>query len=247
MVTQRYDIRALDRDEVLRYLGYAGQPLSAELDARLDQMVARCLAVTRPSGVWRIFDIAELGEKDDVPVLRLAGCTLELLGHSIARHLTGAVAVGVLAVTTGLTLDAELRRLSLTDRVGEVLLDAAGSALVERAADEAEANVGHAAAARGLVAGPRFSPGYGDLPLATQPTLLSTLDAQRQLGITLSSSLLMTPVKSVTAVVGLFGPDAVPPALSPCDACTRRDGCALRAAGRTCRGGTAVASAELLA
>lgn len=235
MAATRYDIRSLDRAEILRYLGYGGQPLSPELDARVDQMVARCLTVARPSGVWRVFDVAGRGEKDGVPVLRLTDCVLELVGRSIARHLDGAVAVGVLAVTTGLALDAELRRRSLTDRVGEVLLDAAGSALVERAADEAEADVARAAAARGLTAGPRFSPGYGDLPLATQPTLLAALDAQRQLGITLSDSLLMAPVKSVTAVVGLFGPDAVPPALDPCDACARRDGCALRASGRACR------------
>lgn len=236
MAARRYDIRALDRGEVLRYLGYAGQPLSAELDARVDQMVARCLAVARPSGCARVFDVAGRDERDGVPVVRLDGCALELEGRSIARHLDGAVAVGVLAVTAGLALDAELRRLSLTDRVGEVLLDAAGSALVERAADEAEADLARDAAARGLVAGPRFSPGYGDLPLATQPTLLATLDAQRRLGITLSDSLLMAPVKSVTAVVGLFGPGAVPPALDPCDACARRDGCALRASGRRCRG-----------
>lgn len=236
MAARRYDIRALDRGEVLRYLGYAGQPLSPELDARVDQMVARCLAVARPSGCARVFDVAGRDERDGVPVVRLDGCALELEGSSIARHLDGAVAVGVLAVTTGLALDAELRRLSLTDRVGEVLLDAAGSALVERAADEAEADLARDATARGLAAGPRFSPGYGDLPLATQPTLLATLDAQRRLGITLSDSLLMTPVKSVTAVVGLFGPGAAPPALDPCDACARRDGCALRTSGRRCRG-----------
>ena len=51
---------------------------------------------------------------------------------------------------------------------------------------------------------PRFSPGYGDLSLETQKQLFSILDCERQLGISLNSSLLMSPSKSVTAFVGLY-------------------------------------------
>ncbi|HQE70821.1 MAG TPA: hypothetical protein PK071_06860, partial [Atopobiaceae bacterium] len=49
-----------------------------------------------------------------------------------------------------------------------------------------------------------FSPGYGDLPLAVQPVLLSSVDAQRRLGISLTDTLLMVPTKSITAVTGIF-------------------------------------------
>lgn len=230
-----YHIDSIDRDEVLGFLGYAGQDLGGDLEARLDEMVARCVGVARPRGCVRVFDVLERGEKDGVPFVSLAGTALVLEGRSIATHLDGAVAVGVLAVTAGMGVDAELRRLALTDRVGGVIFDAAGSALVERAADAAEESVAALASERGLFAGARFSPGYGDLPLATQPVLLGALDAQRLLGITLSSSLLMAPSKSVTAVVGLF---AEPPArdYAPCDECLRREFCELRARGRFCGG-----------
>ena len=234
-VVESYDIRSVERAEVLRYLGYAGQPLTSELDARVDEMVGRCLEVARPRGCVRVFDVAGRDEGEGGPVVRLSGTALELAGSSIDRHLEGAVAVAVLAVTAGMGVDAELRRLSLTDRVGQLLLDAAGTALVERAADAAEASVVARAAGRGLFANGRFSPGYGDLPLATQPVLLATLDAQRLLGITLSSSLLMTPTKSVTAVIGLFREQRA--AGRPgCAECACREFCSLRAAGTTCRG-----------
>lgn len=234
-VVESYDIRSVERAEVLRYLGYAGQPLTSELDARVDEMVGRCLEVARPRGCVRVFDVAGRDEREGGPVVRLSGTALELAGSSIDRHLEGAVAVAVLAVTAGMGVDAELRRLSLTDRVGQLLLDAAGTALVERAADAAEASVVARAAGRGLFANGRFSPGYGDLPLATQPVLLATLDAQRLLGITLSSSLLMTPTKSVTAVIGLFRePRAA--GRPGCAECACREFCSLRAAGTTCRG-----------
>lgn len=230
---ESYAIRSVDRSEVLRYLGYAGQTLSDELDARIDAGVARCLEVGRPRGCVRVFEVAGHEVVGGVPVLRLAGCALELRGRSIAEHLDGAVAVGVLAVTVGLGVDAELRRLSLIDPVEQVVVDAAGSALVERAADAAEARVVAEAASRELFCGSRFSPGYGDLPLETQPTLLATLDAQRRLGITLSSDLLMTPTKSVTAVVGLFEEPRASTRVS-CADCPCRDFCLLIRAGRTC-------------
>lgn len=232
-VVQSYDIRSVDRAEVLRYLGYAGQELSPELDARVDDAVAGCLDVARPRGAVRVFEVAGRGEKGGAPVVRLEGTALELRGRSISEHLDGAVAVGVLAVTAGAGLDAELRRLSFTDRVAQVVFDAAGSALVERAADAAEAGVVAVAADRGLFCGSRFSPGYGDLPLATQPVLLAALDAQRALGITLSAELLMSPTKSVTAVVGLFEEPRAAERPS-CAACPCADFCVLRRSGRGC-------------
>ena len=232
-VVQSYDIRSVERSEVLRYLGYAGQEISSELDARVDAVIARCLEVARPRGVVRLFDVADRCEEDGLPVIRLEGTALELQGGSISEHLDGAVAVGVLAVTAGAGVDAELRRLSFTDRVAQVVFDAAGSALVERAADAAEASVVSPAAGRGLFCGTRFSPGYGDLPLATQPVLLATLDAQRALGITLSNDLLMSPTKSVTAVIGLFE-EPRQDAHASCSACPCHDFCLLRASGRTC-------------
>ncbi len=229
-----YDIRSVDRGEVLRYLGYAGQALSPELDGRIDAVIDRCLAVARPAGCVRVFDVSSVAEKDGVPVIGLAGTALELRGRSIAEHLEGACAVGVLAVTLGMGVEAELRRLSLTDRVGQLVFDSAGSALVERAADAAEARVVAAAVERGLFCGTRFSPGYGDFPLATQPVLLAALDAQRALGITLSPELLMTPTKSVTAVVGLFGEPQEGTGREACGTCLCRDFCPLRRSGRTC-------------
>jgi len=57
------------------------------------------------------------------------------------------------------------------------------------------------ASGEGLVS--RFSPGYGDLPLDYQRTLLSVLDTSRKIGVSLTDSLLMVPSKSVSAIVGV--------------------------------------------
>ena len=64
---------------------------------------------------------------------------------------------------------------------------------------------------RGLFLRPRFSPGYGDLPLTLQREILRALDSPRTLGITLNRSLLMSPSKSVTAIIGLGPLQGSPP------------------------------------
>lgn len=121
-----YEVSSVDRAEVLRYLGYSGQPMTPELEARIDGEVARCLSVCQPRGVWRTFEVIGREVREDgAPVVRLGGTALELVGSSIQKHLEGAVAVGVMAVTVGMGVERELRRLSLTDPVAQVVFDAA--------------------------------------------------------------------------------------------------------------------------
>ncbi len=229
-----YQIDALDRKEVLRYLGYRGQEVTPELDARLDAAIASCLAIGRARASIAVYDVAGREElPDGTPQVTLADTALTLVGTSMQRHMRGARKVGVLAVTIGMGVERELKRLSLTDHLGQVLFDAAATTMVERAADAAEATLVGMAAREGLYTNFRFSPGYGDMPMQTQHVLLDALDARR-LGITLSPTLLMTPTKSVTAVVGMF--DAPQPSThASCADCFCRAFCNLRAAtGRTC-------------
>lgn len=56
---------------------------------------------------------------------------------------------------------------------------------------------------QGLVRRWRFSPGYGDWPLDSQAEMLRLATAS-QIGLNLTSSLMLTPRKSVTAIIGLI-------------------------------------------
>ena len=55
----------------------------------------------------------------------------------------------------------------------------------------------------GLYTRPRFSPGYGDLPLDLQKDISRILNMPKEIGVSLTQTLLMTPSKSVTALIGL--------------------------------------------
>ena len=224
----------IDRDEVLRYLGYAGQPIDAELDARIDGIVARCERELAPRWVSARFAVSSVADEGDPTAqVLLEGTPLALTGRDICAHLRGATQCALVACTLGATCEAQLRRLSATSPLEAVVYDAAASALVEAGIQAAQDEVCGAAARDGLVGNGRFSPGYGDLPLSVQPMLLAACDATRRLGLTVLASGMLAPSKSITAVIGLFSGDDVDRGrragcgAGSCTHCALRSTCAL--------------------
>lgn len=116
------------------------------------------------------------------------------------KNLLGCSEAFVFAVTLGYSADRLLSRLSLLSGAEHFICDAALSALAESACDVSEQRI------KGeLCCKARFSPGYGDLELCVQKDILSYLNAERLLGITISDTLLMSPQKTITAIMGISG------------------------------------------
>ena len=82
-----------------------------------------------------------------------------------------------------------------------LMMNAIGAAIAEEACDRLCGQL--AAAFPDHELRPRFSPGYGDLPLALQRDIFAVLPCEKRLSLTLTDSLLMQPSKSVTAIVGM--------------------------------------------
>ena len=97
-------------------------------------------------------------------------------------------------------VDRLIIRCSALSAIEGMVCDCIASSGIEVWCDEV-----NAIAVDGREAKPRFSPGYGGVSLSCQEDILSFLDAQRKLGITLNSSLMMIPKKSVTAFIGIKG------------------------------------------
>ena len=117
---------------------------------------------------------------------------------ALYKNLAGCSEAFVFAVTTGIGVDRLLARLNVISPAEHFVTDALASAA-------ADSFCGYAAGQlkQGLDCPPRFSPGYADLSLRFQVPLLDRLDAHGLLGITLDSAYLMTPVKSITAIMGI--------------------------------------------
>ena len=213
-----------DVGEALRYLGIPHP--TEEMRREAERLADELSAEIQPQYVYRVFALEHHSD-----CVRLLGTDIELTGSSARTMLAGCGQAALLACTLGARFDAKLLALQARDMAKAVIVDALGSAFVEAGCDQAERDI--SARFPDLFLTDRFSPGYGDLPLAFQPQLCAALDAGRRLGLTVSQSLLMNPVKSVTAVIGLSNAPQ-PARIRGCAYCNLRETCTIREGGSTC-------------
>ncbi len=133
-------------------------------------------------------------------LLNEKGCVLDFMtvdSVSLKRALNGCKYAYVTAVTLGLEVDRLIATLSVTNKAEAFITDAVASALAESAMDYVN----------GLFSNTneRFSVGYGDFVLSNQTKILDYLKADKHLGIKISQKFIMTPRKSVTAIIGVRG------------------------------------------
>lgn len=202
----------LNMQEALRYLG--AQSPDAALLTGLTALAEELQSRITPRFTWALTDTAELA----------------LPGQLAQRMLADCPRSAVLVCTLGAEFDLWMRQLSARDMARAVMLDALGSVYVEAGCDAAEDAIRARFPGKHLT--DRFSPGYGDLPLDVQPRLLASAGAGR-IGVAVTDTLMMTPQKSVSAIVGIA--DAPQPArVRGCVHCALNKTCPYRKAGATC-------------
>ena len=223
------ELESIPIQEVLRYLGAGGKDPGPLLPLAED-CARELLAAAKPRWTWRAFGCAM-----DSEGARL-DCGFLLPGRDIAGHLAGCREAVLMAATLSPGVDALLRRSQLSDLSRGLVLESCATAAIEEVCDQAEAVIREQYPGRGFTS--RFSPGYGDLPVTIQGEFLALLDTPRRLGLCATASSILTPRKSVTAVMGIREPgkESIPRARS-CDSCSLGESCPYRRAGRSCAGG----------
>ncbi len=101
----------------------------------------------------------------------------------------------IFAATIGIGADRLINRYSTLSPSKAVIVDGCATAAIECWCDYLCREVFRVPEQE------RFSPGYGDLPLDMQPQILSYLGASLNIGLSMTDSMLLTPTKSVTAIV----------------------------------------------
>lgn len=219
-------LESLRRDEALRYLGYGDNAPDAAMTALLDSCEAQLRAAIRPQYLLRQFSIARIPEG-----ISFLGTSLVFPGHSLREHLEGCDRAVLLCATLSSGADACIRAAQVTDMARALVLDALASAAIEQVCERAEAAL-HESLPKTYMTW-RFSPGYGDFPLSVQGEFLNVMDAGKRIGLCATDTSLLTPRKSVTAVIGLSDSELAPKKRG-CVTCSMRASCAYR--GRTCAG-----------
>lgn len=224
-----------DKKEIYRYLGYRGSEPDPNVAAAVDQCLDQLQSAVTPRYVFRKFEVEHIsgaGEADGADgadradgseVLRIAGT--EIRSRALARNLRGCSQAYLMAATLGMGPDRLITRASVSQMSRAVILQAAAAAMIEAWCDEVNRMIIREASSQGLHCRPRFSPGYGDFSIDHQRDFAQILRLQKEIGLSLTQTLLMMPSKSVTAVIGLSD-EKSDCLLQGCEMCGKRKECA---------------------
>lgn len=174
--TKIYEAPPFDRREILRYAGVRGD--APEIEVLLEE----CLAESADKLTYKVC----YGE---FPVSFFDSVGSE----GLRKHLEGYNKAVIFAATVGIGIDRLIARYASVSPTRSLLFQAIGAERIEALCDLFNSEYG----------GSRFSPGYGDLPLEFQKNIFAALDCPRKIGLSLNESMLMSPSKSVTAIIGV--------------------------------------------
>lgn len=205
-----------DRKEVLRYLGYGSHAADGNVTALIEECENELSKAATPRFVSQTCSLRFL------PDGSLDCGFFQTDSRKLLKNLGGCRQVLVMAATLGAGIDRLLARYGKLSVTKAVVMQAAAAAMMEAYCNELCAAWQEEYEKEGLYLRPRFSPGYGDFPLACQEKLLSGLQAGKRIGITLTEGFLMMPSKSVTAVIGISENKEFCP-VSGCEACEKSE------------------------
>ena len=217
------NLNTFNKKEVLQYLRWTGSEIPPEVDALIDDCMAQTLSVAEPRWTWTVSPIDRAARTP----------ALAFTGQDVPALLADCDRVVFFAATLGNGLEMAIRRAQVRDMTRALVLDCCGSAAIEAVCDEAEGEILTALNDPSVYLTDRFSPGYGDLPITAQPDLLAAVDGPRRIGLYLTASNILTPRKSVTALIGLADRPQNK-RFRGCAYCSMFETCAYRKAGKTC-------------
>ena len=216
IITKIYNEPKFCQTEILRYAG------CKNADSEILNLLESCLDEIQDKLTYRVcyrelsVDIAE--DICDFGVFSVRS-------KNLADNLASCRTVILFGATVGVELDRLIAKYGRISPSKALMFQAIGAECIEALCDAFCKDI---AREHNLCVAPRFSPGYGDLPLAAQKDIFAVLDCSKRIGLTLNDSLLMSPSKSVTAFVGLSDGE-IKEMKNKCSLCDKKD-CSFRGA-----------------
>ena len=121
----------------------------------------------------------------------------------LSVNLSGCTHVIVFAATIGLQIDRLISKYSTISPSKGVIMHAIATERIETLANTFNNDITNEKHALGHITKPRFSPGYGDFNINNQKDIFEALNCSKNIGLSLKDNMLMTPSKSVTAIIGI--------------------------------------------
>ncbi len=189
----------IDPGEMMRLLGEQQGMIDTHTSSLLEQYTEECLRVSSPAGAFAFVEAIKSSSKEKISI---RGISFDS-GKSIHKMLRHSAFYSLFIVTAGPGPENLARTLlSEGNYLEGYIADLVASALVDSAADQVQEHVRQLAHTRGLKITNRYSPGYCSWNVEEQQKLF-TLFPEGSCGISLSESSLMSPVKSISGIIGM--------------------------------------------
>ena len=209
-----YEAPEYDIKEIVRYMG------AKEKTEQIEEIISEC--------------IEELGAKlsnkvcwCELPVRLYENCVdfsaFRVVSEGLVKNLKNCSSVILFAATIGIEIDRLISRYSSISPARALAFQAIGAERIESLCDTFNAEISLKQQKISKTTVPRFSPGYGDFQLDVQNDIFRVLEPFRRIGLGLNESLLMSPSKSVTGIIGIS--DCVTPIAKQtgCKNCDKSD------------------------
>ena len=190
-----FEAPPVDKREILRYAGArdSGSELVASV---IDECIEEALRSLTYQVCYRVFSVSEAEG-----ALNLGFAVTD--SETVHSRLCGCDYIVLFGATIGVAMDRLIAKYSRIAPSRALLMQAIGTERIEALCDSFDHFIADEMLRQGKRCHPRFSPGYGDFPLLVQRSIIDALDCSRKIGIGLTESLMMTPSKSVTALIGV--------------------------------------------
>lgn len=218
----------IDKKEVLRYLGYKNGFIDENIDLLIDECINEIKELSKWKYVYKTFSIDKNEEQ-----VKLREGNLIFKGKDILEHLQNSNMCTVMAVTLGSGVDTKIRYYEKINLTKALILDACASTGIEWACDEVQKQIKEEAERKGLGITYRYSPGYGDFSIDVQCKIINSLDAQKNIGLTVTEDNILIPRKSVSAIIG-FQDKHIKTQHPGCRKCNNFTRCQYREGGSHC-------------
>lgn len=218
----------INKDEVLRYLGYKNQALEENTLALINEGIEETKSLIDPRYSYRFFTI--LREEKGI---FLKEYPLYLPGNNISYHLRNSKSCVLFSATLGINVDRRISYYEKIDMAKALILNACATTAIEEFCDSICEEIGQEVKIDNKKLTARYSPGYGDFPLGLQKELLEATMQYKNIGITASEYNILYPRKSVTAILGIID-EALPLEKKSCANCSGVSNCNFKREGDVC-------------
>lgn len=216
--TKKYEEPIFDMHEIIRYLGYK----SPEYDIvkYTSDCIIECCDILSYNVCYSEFPVKIADDVVDFSCVKVKS-------KSLANHLKACDKAIIFGATIGVEMDRLINKYGKISPIKGFIFQAIGAERIEALCDTFCDDIKNNYSDLNLT--PRFSPGYGDLSLAFQSDIFSVLDCTKRIGLTLNNSLIMSPSKSVTAIIGLTK-EKINKCDNACKSCSNSSNCEFRRA-----------------